>query len=485
MAISYIGGHNTDNFTPAFNQVNYYFDSTSKSFKGFRYVVDLYVSGTSTKIWEGRAVPRIGDGYGFVPLSAILSKKVSFENDITTDTLAASKSYFKFDLKIGEEYVYEWSYTNYSQYTGGGTFNGYTQLTSATAHGLLVGDQINVSQTDGGVIKPMLQGLFTIVAIPNTTTIVIDITWLLVGSGSTMGGKVSYADNRKTITRNLYTSTATVYNGALNAQDFLIGSNVFKIDGTIDSRRLLTSLPYTGMRLKLSELMFLNVGNFYTTAALYVWFQNDQGNTFRKSLNASTATAIMRASAGPGNLGALTTITGTAPLIKPTTKWYEVYIGASSAFPMSAKYRIEIDRRCTIEDVELLFVDRLGSILPFAFQLRKSIQVTAEKDRFNKQLGNLDGELNKWTYGLTDGGLTQISPTMEERLILRSNFITNEQSQLFKELLTSPFVVMKLNSVWQRVEVMDTSAELPETKNKRLIRKQIQVRFANQTPVNA
>ena len=121
MAITYIGGHNTDNFTPAFNQVNYYFDSSNKNKEGFRYVVDLYVSGTATKIWEGRVAPRIGDGYAFIPLQGLLTKNglLSFETNITTDGIDAKNSYLKFDLKIGEEYVEEFEYTNYGQFTGG------------------------------------------------------------------------------------------------------------------------------------------------------------------------------------------------------------------------------------------------------------------------------------------------------------------------------------------------------------------------------
>lgn len=90
------------------------------------------------------------------------------------------------------------------------------QSPATSPHTYAVGDQISVSQTDGGVIKPMLQGLFTVVAVPDAYSVVIDIAFVNVGTGAAMGGTIKYADNRKTITRNLLSRTWTAFNGALS-----------------------------------------------------------------------------------------------------------------------------------------------------------------------------------------------------------------------------------------------------------------------------
>ncbi len=487
MAITYIGGHNTDNFTPAFNQVNYYFDSTNKNQIGFRYVVDLYLSGTSTKIWEGRIAPRIGDGYAFVPLQGMLSKQLSPEIDVTVNGSNVPLNWYKFDLKIGEEFSTEWAYTNYGQYTGGGTYDNYTKLyqsPTTAAHTFVVGDKINVAQTDAGVIKPMLEGLFVVVAVPDVYTVVIDIPFSSVLTGATMGGAVKYSDNRKTITRNLNTQTATVYNGALSNADFLtVPNSKFKITVGSVTNRLLTDLPTTGFRSTLLQDIWLNVGNFYTATAVYVYFLNDNWDLLKKPLNASALSAIRQIGVGANNLGSLTAEIGTAPLIKPETKYYDVYIGDSLGNQMTQMYRVEIDRRCAINSTELLFTDRMGSALSFAFQARQTEKFSIKRSGFNKALGGLSG--GKWTYANTEGGRTTAGVTTDKEYILRSYWITDEQSVLFEQLLTSPFVLMKLDGTYYRVEIQDSEGTVERAENKPLIKKQITVKMANQNNINA
>ena len=87
-----------------------------------------------------------------------------------------------------------WRYSDYQFHTGT-NFNAYTKLTTVgftnLQHpGYQVGDWININQTDGGALKPMLQGQFKIVEVPDTRTIVINIPFSQVGSGAVIGGTV-------------------------------------------------------------------------------------------------------------------------------------------------------------------------------------------------------------------------------------------------------------------------------------------------------
>ncbi len=46
-------------FSPAYNPLKFIYDSTNKNEAGFKYVFDIYESGTSNKIAEYRVLPRI------------------------------------------------------------------------------------------------------------------------------------------------------------------------------------------------------------------------------------------------------------------------------------------------------------------------------------------------------------------------------------------------------------------------------------------
>lgn len=85
-----------------------------------------------------------------------------------------------------------WPYSDY-QFNTGGQFNAFVKLTTDgftnTPHpNYQIGDWIKVSQADGGVAKPALEGQFKIVEIIDTKTIVINLPFSSVGAGATIGG---------------------------------------------------------------------------------------------------------------------------------------------------------------------------------------------------------------------------------------------------------------------------------------------------------
>lgn len=485
MAVSLIGNP-VSSIVPAYNPIKYYFDSTNKNQEGFRYVIDLYESGTTNKIWEGRGFPLPVTGYCETDLQPIIASKVSWEDSPLTDTNNASKSWYKFDIKIGEEFIVAWAYTNYSEYTGGGTWNNYTLLRQSPAtspHTYAVGDQISVSQTDGGVIKPMLQGLFTVVAVPDAYSVVIDIAFVNVGTGAAMGGTIKYADNRKTITRNLLSRTWTAFNGALSPIVFsALAAGTFTITGASSTQRLLTDLPTNGMKVTTTQDLTVNVANFYLLSAYYMYFRNDAGDTFRKLLNPSSSFPVMKIGVGVNNTGALTLVAGTAGLIKANTKYYEFWVGNSAAVVCSQTYRLNIDRSCNINDTELAFLDRLGAFGSFAFQAHEVESFKVEKGTYKRQLGALSS--GAWRYASTEGGTTVTNSSVDREFILRTYWLTVEQARYFEQLVTSPYVLMKVNGIYYQVEVLESGGTVEDGKKKGLIKKQITVRMVNQTNIN-
>lgn len=494
MAITYIGGHNEENFTPAFNPVNYYFDSDNKNESGFRYVVEVFNYGTATKIFESRVAPRIGDGYAFVPLQGILKNKVSNEKP-NDSPVTASNSFYRFDLKIGEEYIVQWDYDDYEFYSGGASpWNAYTQLrqfAETTAHTFVVGDQINIAQSDDGAEKPILQGLFTVVEVVDDYTIVIDIPFSVVGSGATIGGQVKYADNRKTIFRNLLSQSATVHNGVLSQEDFLsIPNEDFKLIIPNEKRRLLTNMPDISstntnkFQATLNQDIWVNVGNFYTNVPRWVQFTNDAGETFKKAIGTNTSAAIRQVGIGANNLGTLIPMVGTLPLIKSTTKYYIIHVNNDEDEQVSRAYRIDIDRRCVLNEVHLLFLDRLGSLVSFAFQAHLNEKIDVKRESYLRERGDLNSELDRWSYDLNEGGEVITNVSIDQEYTLRAFPMTDEMSVYFAELVTSPYVLMKLNGNYFRVVITDGNINVDRANQKKLIRKTITVKLANQNAVN-
>ena len=88
-----------------------------------------------------------------------------------------------------------WVYSDY-QFQSGGPYNAYTKLTTIGFTNLQhpnyqVGDWISINQSDGGALKPMLQGQFKILQIVDTRTIIINIPFSSVGSGAVVSGTIT------------------------------------------------------------------------------------------------------------------------------------------------------------------------------------------------------------------------------------------------------------------------------------------------------
>lgn len=458
--------------TPAYNPIKFLYNSTNKNNLGFKYIFDVYESGTSNKIAEYRVYPRFGDGYGEIDLSKLLQNKVSYDFDqALIESDPATNSYYKYDLKVGEEFVVTYSYTANLVNNGGNV-----QITPTVAHTFVVGDQIVLN---AGVANSAINGLWTVIAVSGTTNFTINALFANV-LNPTDNGNVSYADNRKTVTRDIVTAlNKYVFNGAIDWAGFRTYNEADFIANN-PSVRLLTDLPKNGFRVTESQDLWVNVMNDFVTTGFMV-FGNSDGDIFAKAITDNAL--ITQVGVGVNNQGTLTPLVGSLPLIKPTTTSYSFVYVDSSYNDQSLIYTIDIDRRCVIESFEIAFLDRLGSFGSFAFQLRAYEQGNIEKTIYKQDVtGYTDSGM--WTYGTDEKGSRVINPMVTKTLQLNTNWLTIEMDNYFQELITSPEVYIKIGSQYYACIVQENNFEVARQKNKNLIKHSISVMLSNQDAIN-
>ena len=470
MAVSRIVEPNTT--TPAYNPVTWWVDSTNVNETGFKYVIDVYDSG-ATKIAEYRVAPRVDDGYGVIDLSKLLQGQVTKDLNLTNTTYYdATGSYFQYAVHFGEEYNASYAYTGFTNSSG------YVQLTGFSSHPFVVGDQIDL--TEGTATNPLLDGLHTVTAVA-ATTLTIDVLYADLVSPTTTAGELIYADNRKSITRDLLTkSNYYVYNGVRPWLDFRTYDDTdYHLDGA--SKKFLTNMP-DNFYIKDTADAFLHYMP-QTTSARRMYFENSNGDTFYKTVTPSSGEWVNGSSCGAGNLGTLTLVSGTAPLVKDSTEWYEVTYTDNLNAAVSETKRFYIDRTCNIEDFEILFMDRMGSWLPFSFNLKAFENGTITKSEYNQDnQGSASG--TDWTYDTTARGMRSYTVDVSKQFTLNTNWMTLEMNQYFEELLTSVETYIKIDSVYQACIVKESSFETVRQRGKKLIRKTIKVELANRDSVN-
>ena len=455
-------------FTPAYNPCKFIYNSTNKNNEGYRYIFDVYEQGTANKIAEYRVLPTFGTGYGEVDLSKLLGAKVTPDfQPYNTSESDTPDSRFNYDVKVGEEYIVTFNYTaNLTNNSG--------NVKITCTHNFSVGDQVVVSAGTNTLIS----GLWTVIAVTGTTDFTINAAWTNV-TDPTENGSVKYADNRKTITRDIeVTLDKWVFNGALpwatwNTYDF----NTYLLDN--DDKLFLTSYPAKyGLTITPTQQMWFN--GFTNGVSGKMIFTNSNGDVFKYDvLNTGLTTQLCVASP---NLN-LTVLSGTLPLIKDDTTYYDVYFIDASVPTDSRAYRFNIDQRCIINDYHLVFLDRMGSWGSFSFPLRAYETGTSTKQSFNKVVqGYVSSE--QWTYDSFERGMTTYSSTVEKNLQLNTNWMSEQMAVYFQELITSPVVYFWDGSQYLACIVQETSFEVERQRNKNLIKKTVNVKLANQDKVN-
>jgi len=472
MAISTIAS--PQDFTPAYNPIKFIVDGTNKNLLGYKYIFDIYPFGGATKIAEYRVFPEYGTGYGRIDISKLLQTKVSYDSDLYgTVTYPAINSFYKYDVKIGEEYITSITYTSSLSNNSG-------NVRITATHSYVVGDQVRINQADGGVANPNLEGLFTVLSIVGTTSFTVNSLWSQV-TNAAIDGTVSYSDNRKTITPNiLLEERKTVFNGARSFLEFInYDQSAYILNN--DRDYLLTDMPLEGFYSTLYQDLIINFGNANVTTG-FAYFENDGGNLFSKVVDANSY--IAGVPVGTNNFGTLTLVSGSGVLVDSSTEYYDFWYTNSSGVQCSQKYRVNIDKRCLIEDYSLLFLDRMGSYGSFAFQLRAYEKGHVQKQGFNRDIeGNTDS--GEWRYFSEAFGQTIYSSNVTKTLDLNTNWMTEEMSIYFEQLITSPLVYIKLpNNIYAAVTLNENSFEVNNQRNKKLFKKSITVTYANQNTVN-
>jgi hypothetical protein len=429
----------------------------------------VFPAGGSTAIATYKPFPEDITGYGEQDLSKLLSNYVSYDLPNGTTYNAANSSY-KYDVKVGEEYITGVNYTASLTDNGG-------NVKITITHSFIVGDQVRIVQADNGVANPQLEGLFVVTAITGTTDFTVSALWSEV-TDATINGSVYYADNRKTQTLNVINATnCYAFNGAFEWIDWL-SYNEANYDCNSATDLLLTDMPQTGFYATPEQDLTVNVPN-NSVATGFMYFESSTGAVFKKAI--TNANIITACTVGINNVGSLTTVSGSGSL--SDAEWYDFYYANAAGAQKSRKYRVNVDRRCKIEDYEILFLDRKGSLMSFAFQLRSYDKGNIQKQSYNRDVaGYVSG--NRWNYYATDFGRAVSNVKLDKTIELNTNYMTGEMATYFEQLLTSPLCYLKVGSSYQAVEVMESSFENEKTVNKHLIRKTITVKAANQNIIN-
>lgn len=486
--------------TPAYNSIFFVLSSNNYSQPGFNYLIQ-YTDNDSGYTVPLRCKPYNLDGSGRFELTKMVSNFVSYYKQNTTPVNSGFyrplNIWSEYSINFKEEYQTSWGYFDYEFYGNTASiYNGYTQFRNnmTQSHTFVVGDVINTIQSDGGLLKPILNGIHTVVEVPDQYRIIIDLIFITqVGSGATIGGTCSYSDGRKTIFSGS-TFSYVGYNASFEDLPFQSYNYLDYKYSTSSTSDFITSYPKTGMRVVPTQDFTFHIMNDYynmSSGGDYLWIETSDNNFYRRNVITNMATTatypFVGLGVGPNNISATGASGSVLPIIKTTTEWYDVYIKNSLNTTTMGPYRFYINNNCNIEDYEILFLDKMGAWSSFYFPLRSVESIEVTKKDFERLP-------TKWTKTISLLQATNLNIDNQKEIYhseyikkvkLRTAYMNDSESLFFKELITSgQHYIKKSNGVYVACIIDNKDFEIKRIKNISLIRYEIDVTYSKIETVN-
>ena len=460
---------------PAYNPIKYIIDNTNKNEPGFRYIFTIYPAGSATQIAQYKTLPVYGTGYGEQDISKLMQSLVTYdESGIGYNASLpydSSESWYQYDIEFGYEYIANILYTNSLTQSAGGDVT-----ISYNAHGFVLGDQITITQAAGGIAaNPAVEGLHTVIY-ASANLFVINAKWNTV-TDDTINGTVTYADLRKTqVLDDEIIEDKEVFNGAYNNWTNTGNqSNVFPSAYFLanNSNSLLMTSNYAGA---------YHPAAAFPNAQIYYNLRVYGGANYEVEWYDMSDNLLDNAGFNPASDGIYAVFVGPTALV--TEDYYVRVFSDIAGFSMDYYY-FTYDNRCTINDQQLIYLDRMGSWQSFAFQLRTYEKGQITREQYNQ---HIDGQVSggQWVGVPLQKGFRTYNTNVTKTFDLNTNWMDQYDATRFQELLTSPQVYYLLNGaeIFAACTIDATGFEVFSQKNKKLIKQSVTIRLAQQDPIN-
>jgi len=462
---------------PAYNPIKYIINNTNKNEPGFRYIFSIYPATGShtsaTLVAQYRVLPVYGTGYGEQDISMLMQSLVTY-NETGLSGFApydSSESWYQYDVDLGYEYIDNVDYTDPLTIDG---LN--TNITSNTAHGFIVGDQIVITQVSPGADNPALEGLHTVISVTDANNFTVNVLWSTI-TNININGNVTYADLRKTqVLNDSLITNKEVFNGAFNnwTNTIYVTSpfNSFNFLGNTPQGLLLTTNIFELGLPTLTPTTFYNA-KFYYNLRVY------GGDNYEVEWYDMDGNLLDSTSFTPASDGIYAVFVGPTALV---TEDYYVLIYNDTDLN-TEPYYFTYDNRCTINDQQLIYLDRMGSWQSFAFQLRTYEKGQITREQYNQ---HIDGQVlsTQWVGKELQKGFRTYNTNVTKTFDLNTNWMGQDDATRFQELLTSPQVYYYSDNYYCACVVDSTSFEVFSQKNKKLIKQSVTIKLAQQDPIN-
>jgi hypothetical protein len=168
-----------------------------------------------------------------------------------------------------------------------------------------------------------------------------------------------------------------------------------------------------------------------------------QYNWLRYNTNTDAGFVSWRIPSGAKNLNLIDNAdlsTGTQPIITSAVSYWVIKI-KTSAGNLFGEFKCYLNSQCSkYKSFRLHWLNRLGGYDSFTFDMASQEDINIERNFFTKLLQNSGNYSSPKSYGYTTRGETQYHTQYSTIYSVTSNWITESESNMLAEMMTSPNV---------------------------------------------
>lgn len=453
--------NNPGTYSPASAEIWLNLDSGSSSVSDFKYIIDINqvnpLTSVNTKIGSYKVPPRPSTGNGLFTPNKLLRSKLTYNLQPYINYIEnAANSIMKYNFRYGFQYATNDAYT--FVFNAGSPYAGKLGLTFPATQSYLIGDIITINK-DNKQSNPQYDGTSSVlfsgdvfgfhILITDKTYVtssvsdvgVITNLYRMVGTTSNFyayNGTRQYGDikinySNTSVFRNDTTFTSFLtnfgneyaYEDPTSKQIINLSKSIYEYQyETLSFLAEVRKLPIIIDETLYGDIFFkLNLydvnGTHMAPYDINITSTPSIQNQYRRyDLPVGMANFLESGLIGSAsNVGYynITAVNLVDPVIK-ASKFYKIVDNCS---PYEKNYRIA-------------FLNRDGGFDYFNFNYKSTNSLSVNKTEFKKVLD--------WNYNIGDRQDTVLAQQANESYIISSDWITEKESNILKELITSPEV---------------------------------------------
>lgn len=470
--------------SPVYNQMVIAVTGSYQSNPNHNFIATLFVNGEQVSRLK---VPTNPDGYGVFDIQRHVENQISytFDPDYLGWTQAVD-SYATYSVNFSEEFRYEFDFLD-NAFVGGAV--GFVGPTGGSEPLFNVGDDIVVTQDDG-FTNYSYEGLATITSITQSGSNWIVVTNKTFGASTPPEpGTIVLANyGLTTVASTASISKQFAWNGVYSWLDFIDYDYTDYVPDTGTPCKWLTNVPdnwevgtQSRMRLQLykntsnqqKDLMVQTNNGIYRLTSAYSTGDDDD--------------RITQVGVGPWDIinGSASFITGTSsyPIFDDNTATYSVWVRNQVTLQDTETKVFKLKDWCSrYEQIQLIFMDKLGSFVPYTFNYANRHTKQMMRTDYQQKYGNYAPASQAWEYNTWDRGRKRLDLVVNEVYTITSDWVNQNTSDYLMELFESPEVYwIKENGTTVAINITDTSVERKQTINDQIINYTLTFELSNKS----